>query len=196
MPSAPNESERESKKPGMNRAFCWLAFWRRRIGQSVSEHAAHHAAHHAADEGCTGIAATTAAAAATTAGAVAFTMGRLVVGVIARGSWGSRDDFRQQRLVLQLVEEAGLGIAPGGLPAREHRARRVIELACHLDVETKTVKTALHVAVLALVETDLVFRGVVGIVGKGGGIDAGGQIAGRGRGTVLQRGDPGQRQRL
>jgi hypothetical protein len=54
----------------------------------------------------------------------------------------------------------------------------------------------LHVAALALVEADLVFRGLAGFVGKGRGIDTGGQIAGRGRRSVLQRGDPSQRQRL
>ena len=107
-----------------------------------------------------------------------------------------RDDFAQQRLVLQLVEVAALGIAAGGLPARDHRAGRFVELAGHLGVEAEAVEPALHVAALALVEADLVFGGLVGFLVEGRGIDAGGQVAGRGRRPVLQRGDPGQRQRL
>src|ERR1700687_3648466 len=191
----------------MNRAFCWLAFWRCRIGRSVSEHAAHHAAHHSTDE-ATGIPATTATAAAAAAASATMTAtatpaaaalsaaNRLVIRVIAGGGRGGRDDFRQQPLVRQLVEEAGLGIAPGGLPARNHGAGRFVELARHLGVETKSAQTALNVAALTFLEAALVFRGLVGILSEGGAFDAGGQITGRGRRTVLQRGDPGQRQRF
>ena len=107
-----------------------------------------------------------------------------------------RDDFGQQRLVLQLVEVAALGIAAGGLPARDHGTGHLVELAGHLGVEAEAVEPALHVAALALVEADLVFGGLAGFLVKGGGIDAGGQVAGRGRRAVLQRGDPRQRQRL
>src|SRR6202158_2939113 len=132
----------------MNRAFCWLAFWRCRIGRSVSEHAAHHAAHHSTDEatGISAAAATTAASATMTAtatpAAALRAANRLVIRFIGGGGRGSRDDFRQQRLVLQLVEESGLGIAPGGLPARNHGAGRVVELARHLGIEAKTLQMA------------------------------------------------------
>src|SRR5689334_19937221 len=49
----------------------------------------------------------------------------LLVGACSRCR---RDDLGQQRLVLQLVEVAALGIAAGGLPARDHRTGRRIEL--------------------------------------------------------------------
>src|ERR1019366_7399163 len=122
--------------------------------------------------------------------------GRLVVGVVAGTRLRRRDDFGQQRLVLQLVEETGLGITARGLPARDHGAGIIVELAGHLGIETKPIQPALHVAALTLLETDLVFRGLVGLLGEGGGIDAGRQVARRGAGPVLKRGDPGQRQRL
>jgi hypothetical protein len=62
--------------------------------------------------------------------------------------------------VLQLVEEAGLGIAARGLPARDHGAGGFVELAVDLGVEAETGQPALHVAALALVEADLVFGGL------------------------------------
>ena len=98
--------------------------------------------------------------------------------------------------MLQLVEEAGLRIAARGLPAHDHGAGGFVELAGDLGVEAEAGEPALHVAALALVEADLVFGGLVGFLGEGRGIDAGGQVAGRGRRAVLQRGDAGQRQRL
>src|SRR5437773_468385 len=96
----------------MNRAFANRA--KSVIGRSASEHAANDAAHDPADEGGTGIRATTAtltaAATATTSAAAARRTSRLFVGVVAGGGWGGCDDFRQQRLVLQPVEVAGLGV--------------------------------------------------------------------------------------
>ena len=138
------------------------------------------------------------AAAATAAAAAAADGGGTDDRRNRRWNWSAvgRDDLGQQRLVLQLVEVAGLGIAAGGLPAPDHRAGVLVELAGDLGVEAEPVEPALHVAALALVEADLVFGDLVGFLGEGRGIDAGGQVAGRGRRTVLQRGDPGQRQRL
>jgi len=59
--------------------------------------------------------------------------------------------------VLQRVEEAGLRVAAGGLPARDHGAGGFVEPAADLGVEAEAVEAALHVAALVLVETDLVF---------------------------------------
>src|SRR5437879_7296673 len=89
----------------MTRAFASRA--KSVIGRSASEHAANDAAHDPADEGGTGIRATTAtltaaaATAAATSAAAARRTSRLFVGVVAGGGWGARDDFCQQRLVLQ-----------------------------------------------------------------------------------------------
>jgi len=98
--------------------------------------------------------------------------------------------------VLQLVEEAGLRITAGSLPAGDHGAGGVVELAGGLDVEADPGQPALHVAALRPVEAELVFGDLIRFLGEGGGIDAGGQVAGGGRGTILQRGDAGQRDRL
>ena len=65
-----------------------------------------------------------------------------------------------------------------------------------LGVEAETGEAALHVAALTPVEADLVFGHLVGFIGEGRRVDTRGQIAGRVRRTVLQRGDAGQRQRL
>jgi hypothetical protein len=69
--------------------------------------------------------------------------------------------------VLEIVEEAAVGIAAGGLPAPDHRAGVVIELARKVGIETKPVQPPLHVLALALVEADLVFRDLVRLRGKG-----------------------------
>src|SRR3981081_3083362 len=82
------------------------------------------------------------------------------------------DDLAQQRLVLQLVEVAALGIAAGGLPARDHAAGGLIELAGGLGVEAEPGEAALHVAALALVEADLIFGGLVRFLLEGRGINA------------------------
>src|SRR3954454_12980765 len=114
----------------------------------------------------------------------------LLVGT--RGRRG-RDDLAQQRLVLQLVEVAALGIAAGGLPARDHAAGGRIELASGLGVEAEPGEAALHVATLALVEADLILGGLVGFLLEGCGIDARGQVAGGiGFGTRLKRGNARQ----
>src|SRR5438445_197814 len=132
----------------------------------------------------------------TTTTAARAATGRLLF--IVTGTRGRRGghDFSQQGLVLQLVEVAALGIAAGGLPAREHRAGGLVEDAGHLRVEAKPVEAALHVASLALLEPDLVFRGLVRLLGKGRRIDAGGEVAGRRARAALERRDPRQRQRL
>src|SRR5215208_2981351 len=107
-----------------------------------------------------------------------------------------RDYFGQQRFVLQLVEVAALGIAAGGLPARDHAAGGRIELAGGLGVEAEPGKAALHVAALALVEADLVLGGLVGFILECRGIDARAQVAGGiGLGTRLKRRNPRQCQR-
>src|ERR1700694_392104 len=90
----------------------------------ASEHPAHHSADKAAGSGevWTAAAAMTAAT-TTTAAAAASTGSRPIPGVITGAGLRRGDDFGQQRLMLQPVEEAGLGIATGGLPARDHSAR-------------------------------------------------------------------------
>src|SRR5205807_7164686 len=106
---------------------------------------AQHAAHHAADKGA-GVWAATAAATTltTTAPATTTALAARTVLVIA-GTCRRRggDDLRQQGLVLQLVEEAGLGVAAGGLPAGDHGAGRLVELAGDLGVETKSGQATL-----------------------------------------------------
>jgi hypothetical protein len=47
-------------------------------------------------------------------------------------------------------------------------------------------EATLHVAALAAVEAELVFRGLFGFLGERQGIDAGGQVAGHRRRAVLQ----------
>ena len=106
-------------------------------------------------------------------------MTRLVIAGVVGGSGAGRDDLREQRLVLELVQIAGCGIVARRLPALDHAAGRFVELAVDLGVEAEAVEAALHVAALALVETKLVFRDLVGVLGEGRGIDAGGQVAGR-----------------
>ena len=96
------------------------------VARSASEHTAHHAADQAA--GATAAARMTATA-STASAAAALTAGGLVVGVVTGTRLCRCDDFGQQRLVLQLVEETGRGIAARGLPARDHRTGRIIELA-------------------------------------------------------------------
>src|ERR1700687_706370 len=88
----------------------------------ASEHPAHHSADKAAGSGEVWTAAAAMTAAATTA-AAASTGSRPIPGVITGADLRRGDDFGQQRLMLQLVEEAGLGIATGGLPARDDSAR-------------------------------------------------------------------------
>ena len=168
-------------------------------GRSASERAAQHAADHTADEGRAGRV-PAAAALNRSGGRSALRLGlraphRLFSGIDGGGRRGC-DDFRQQSLVLQPVEVAALGVAACGLPARDHRARRLVEDAGHLGVETEAVEPALHVAALALVEPDLVFRGLVGFRLERLGINPGREIAGRLRvSAILQRGNPGLRQR-
>jgi hypothetical protein len=120
---------------------------------------------------------------------------RRIVAVVGGRDTG-RDDLRLQRLELQRADKAALGIAAGGLPARDYGAGGVVEFPAGLGVETEAGEAALHVAALAAIEAELVFRGLVGLFGERQGIDAGGQVAGCGRRTILQRGNAGQRQRL
>jgi len=86
-------------------------------------------------------AAVTAAAAAAVGGRAALR--RTVAGrralFIAAAGLGGRHDFGQQRLMLQLVEEAGRRIAARGLPALDHDTGLVVELAGHFGVEAEPV---------------------------------------------------------
>src|SRR5712671_7130983 len=76
------------------------------------KHAAHHTTHQAADKGSTTGVRTTLRGRGSSgiAGAGTCRTGRLFYRRLAGGGWGARDDFRPQSLVLQLVEEAALGI--------------------------------------------------------------------------------------
>src|ERR1700761_5787941 len=96
-------------------------------------------------------------------------------GLVGGGNAGG-DDLAEQRLVLQRVEIAGDGIAARGLPALDHRAGVVVELAGRLGVEAESGEAALHVAALAAVEADLVLGGLVGVLGEGIRVDAGRQV--------------------
>src|ERR1700736_1488335 len=89
----------------------------------ASEHPAHHSADKVAGSGEVWTAAAAMTSATTAAAAAAGTGGRPIPGVITGAGLRRGDDFGQQRPMLQLVEEAGLGIATGGLPARDHSAR-------------------------------------------------------------------------
>src|SRR5205085_4740887 len=124
---------------------------------SVSEHAAHHPADQSAHES-TGIAAApaTTATAPTATAAAAMTAGRMIVGIIAGTGCRGCHDLGEQRLVLELVEIACGGIAARGLPALDHGAGILVELAADLGVKAKAGEAALHVAAQALVQSDLV----------------------------------------
>src|ERR1700754_4431337 len=127
------------KKPGSRRTFfcCFLA------RRSAAHHAAHPARDKAAHEGA-GI--STAAATSTTASAAivpaaataaALAAARATIGAVGvLGALRGRHDLGQQRLVLQLVEIAARGIAACGLPALDHVAGVIVELAGDLGVET------------------------------------------------------------
>src|SRR6202012_5002590 len=109
-------------------------------------------------------------------------------GVVGGGNAG-RDDLAEQRLVLQRVEIAGDGIAARGLPALDHGAGVLVELAGRLGVEAEAGQAALHVAALAAVEPNLVFAGLVGVLGEGVGVDGSRQVPRRaGLPVVLQLG--------
>src|ERR1035437_475746 len=91
-------------------------------GASSPEQSAHHAADQAAGAARTA----TIMASPTAAAAAVVVAGRLVVGIVTRGGGcRRRDDLGQQRLVFQLVQEAGLGIAARGLPAHDYGAGSV-----------------------------------------------------------------------
>src|SRR5271169_6788395 len=112
------------------------------------------------------------------------------------GSNSARDDLRLQGLELQLVEETGLGIAARRLPAHDHGVGSFVELAADFGIETKAGEAALYVATLALVEPELVFGRLVGLLGEGQGIDTRAEVTRRGRWAILQRRYAGKRQRL
>src|SRR6201999_389008 len=72
-----------------------------------------------------------------------------------------------------------------------------VELAGGLGVEAEAGETALHVAALAAVQPDLVFGGLVGVLGKSVGGDGGGQVPRRaGLTGIAELGDAAERQRL
>src|SRR6266850_2131969 len=100
-------------------------------GSSASEQAAHHAADQADWTADTAVMVSTTAA--TTAGRWCFSGFAAGAGTRAR-RW---HDFGQQRLMLQRVEEAGLGIAACPLPTRDDRAGLLVELSVGLDVEAE-----------------------------------------------------------
>ncbi len=98
--------------------------------------------------------------------------------------------FGQQRLMLQRVEETGLGIAACPLPARDDRAGRFVELSVGLGVEAEARQPALHVFTPCPVEADLIFGFLGCFLGKDHHwIDGFRQVAGGRARTVLQRGD-------
>ena len=130
------------------------------------------------------------------AGAAPLDAAGRAVRLVAGTCRGRGHNLGQQRLVLKLVEKAALGIAAGGLPARDDGAGLLIELAGDLGVEAEPGEAALHVAALALVEADLILGGLAGLLGEGRRLDTGRQVAGRGRWTAFNGRDPGQRQRL
>src|SRR5689334_12806515 len=126
---------------------------RGRLGCRFSKQCLAEHRHHAEEVGR----AATAAAATTTAAAAAARCARLVIRRFTRRGQPGGQDFRLQRLVLQRIEVAGLRITAGSLPAGDHSAGVLVELASGLDVEAEARQAALYVAALALVEAELVF---------------------------------------
>src|SRR6266851_1867331 len=160
-------------------------------GSPASEQSAHHAAYQANWTADTAVMASTAAA--TTAGRRGFSGFAAGAGTRAR-RW---HDFAQQRLMLQRVEEAGLGIAACPLPARDDRAGRFVELSVGLGVEAEARQPALHSFTPCLVEAYLIFGFLGCFLGKDHHwIDGFRQVAGGRARTVLQRGDPRQGDRF
>src|SRR5947209_8482471 len=94
--------------------------------------AVEQSAHHAAEEAA---GAATATVVATAAARVAGMMHALVVGL--GGSDAGRDDLREQRLVLELVQIAGGGIVARGLPALDNTTGCFIEPAVDLGIEAE-----------------------------------------------------------
>jgi len=80
--------------------------------------------------------------------------------------------------MLERVEEAGLGIAAGALPAHDDGAGRLVELSVNLGVKAETGQPALHGTSLSPVEADLIFVFLSCFVGKGRRIVGYRQIAG------------------
>src|SRR5258708_1102288 len=158
-------------------------------GSPASEQSAHHAADHANWTADTAVMASTAA----TTGRRGFSGFVAGAGTRARRWRG----FRQQRVMLQRVEEAGLGIAACRLPARDDSAGRSVELSVGPGVEAETGQPAVAVFAVCLVEADLIFGFLGCFVGKDHHwIDGFRQVAGGRARTVLQRSDPRQGDRL
>src|SRR6516162_1808033 len=130
--------------------------------RSAPEYASHHASDHIAQE-FTGIWRAAAAAAPAAYGTI-----RILAGTRLRG-----DGFGQQRLVLELVQKAAAGIAARGLPAGDHGACFLVELARQFGVEAESSQPPLHIAPLDPVQSDLVFRRLIGFLGESSRIDAG-----------------------
>src|ERR1700678_3423238 len=91
----------------------------------------------AADEAAGATAAAVMTATATAATTTVMAARGVIIGVLVAAAGLGGDDLGQQRLVLQLVEIAALGIAAGGLPARDHGAGRFVELAVDLGIEAE-----------------------------------------------------------
>src|SRR5258705_3600351 len=160
-------------------------------GSPASEQSAHHAADQANRAADTAVMASTTAAATTAR--------RSFSGFAAGAGTRTRrwHGFGQQRLMLQRVEQAGLGIAACPLPARDDRAGRFVELSVGLDVEAEARQPALHVFTPCPVEADLIFGFLGCFLGKDHHwIDGFRQVAGGRARTVLQRGDPRQGDRF
>src|SRR5882724_466736 len=144
-----------------------------RTGRELGSPASEQSAYHAADQS------NRAANTAVTASTAAATTGRTVaIGFLASARIRRRDALGQQRPMLQRVKEAGLGIAPCRLPARDDGAGRLIEFPVDLCVEAETRQPALHGATLALVKPDLIFGFLSSVVGKDCRIDGRRRVAG------------------
>src|SRR5262245_15226191 len=171
------------KKPGRWPGL-FVVRWEFRSAQDATDDATHEAAHRGRIRTAAAVLARSGrclATATTTTAAVGATARRRLVLFIAAGGRCrlGRDDLRQQRLVLRLVEVAALRVAAGGLPAGDDVAGVRGEHAGHLGVEAEAVEAALHVAALALVEADLVLGELGRFFGEDGGIDAPRQVARR-----------------
>jgi hypothetical protein len=133
------------------------------VGSPVSEQSAHHSANQST--WTTAVVVVSATPAATTGRTV-------VIGFVAANAGARRrDGLGQQRLMLQRVEEASLGIAACRLPAHDDGPGRLVEPSVDLGVEAETGQPALHVATLSLVKAHLIFGFLRCLVGKGRRID-------------------------
>ena len=119
-------------------------------GSPASEQSAHYSANQ-----CNWTASTVVMACTTAA-----TTGRpVVIGFVPAIKAGARCRNRlgQQRLMLRRAEEPSVGIAASRLPTCDDGAGRLVEPSVDLGVEAESGQPALHVAMLTLDKTDLIF---------------------------------------